>query len=83
MNTIAAGIAAFGVTLGLWFVGEASVAAQPVPWWADSSITTSPITEDSDEWDCRIMGNQVCGPTNGKYPAGRYQDGQLVENWGK
>lgn len=31
------------------------------------------ITEDDPRWDCRTMGNLICGPTNAQgVPAGNY-----------
>jgi hypothetical protein len=34
------------------------------------------ITEDSPGWDCRVHGNQICGPTNDQgVPAGVYGQG--------
>ena len=36
-------------------------------------ITPARVVEDSAEWDCRIHGNQICGPGNHQgVPAGRY-----------
>lgn len=40
------------------------------------------IQEDDPGWDCRIMGDLVCGPTNSQgVAAGRYADGILVQGW--
>lgn len=37
------------------------------------------VQEDSPEWDCRTMGNQVCGPSNDQgMTAGQYANGALV-----
>lgn len=43
-----------------------------------AAIVSAPIAgaqpvEDSPGWDCRIHGNQICGPTNSQgVPAGNY-----------
>lgn len=40
------------------------------------------IQEDDPRWDCRTMGDLVCGPTNSQgVAAGRYEAGALVEVW--
>lgn len=43
------------------------------------------IAEDNPKWDCRTMGNHVCGPDNGNHWAGLYfTDGdgvRLVKPW--
>ena len=58
-------------------VGAAIAAATltlPAP-----TASAAPVTEDSASWDCRTMGNQVCGPTNDQgVVAGQYADGLLV-----
>lgn len=40
------------------------------------------VQEDSPAWDCRTMGNHLCGPgnSNGVVP-GFYQDGKLYADW--
>lgn len=43
---------------------------------------SAPIQEDDPGWDCRSMGDRVCGPTNVQgVPAGLYRGGQLVAVW--
>lgn len=40
------------------------------------------IQEDDPGWDCRTMGDLVCGPTNSQgVTAGRYSAGVLVQGW--
>ena len=41
------------------------------------------IQEDDPGWDCRTMGDRICGPTNSNLvAAGCYNDGaQLVAPW--
>lgn len=39
------------------------------------------ITEDSPRWDCRTMGNHVCGPNGSKYKPGCYVGKTLVIAW--
>jgi hypothetical protein len=39
------------------------------------------ITEDDPRWDCRTMGNLICGPASVDHEPGRYADGVLVEHW--
>lgn len=38
---------------------------------------TAGQAEDSPGWDCRLDGNQICGPGNG-VQAGQYEAGKLV-----
>ncbi|CAA0136346.1 Uncharacterised protein [Mycolicibacterium vanbaalenii] len=60
--------AAFGVPAGGVLV--ASAQAAPV------------VQEDDPGWDCRTMGDRVCGPTNAQgVAAGLYRDGALVSAW--
>ncbi len=46
---------------------------------------SEPVTEDSPSWDCRTMGNLICGPGDNDNPQGfepgRYEAGVLVETW--
>ena len=45
------------------------------PTVPDYVVTTSDIFIDEDDprWDCRVMGNRICGPTNVQgVPAGDY-----------
>lgn len=40
------------------------------------------LQEDDPGWDCRTMGDLVCGPTNDQgVTAGLYSAGQLVTAW--
>lgn len=46
---------------------------------AASPAIASPVTEDDPSWDCRTMGNQICGATNAQgVQAGQYRDGALI-----
>ena len=40
-----------------------------------------PIMEDDPRWDCRTMGNHVCGPNNSQGVAPGYYDhrGELLK----
>lgn len=41
-----------------------------------------PIAEDDPAWDCRVNGNQVCGPDNSNHVApGLYRAGRLASPW--
>jgi hypothetical protein len=42
----------------------AAVIATATPQLAPVDTTTVVIEEDSSHWDCRTMGNLVCGPGN-------------------
>ena len=35
------------------------------------SVAQQRITEDDSRWDCRTMGNKVCGPTSTPTPAAK------------
>lgn len=40
------------------------------------------ITEDDPRWDCRTMGDHVCGPHNSNAVApGLYNEGGLLATW--
>lgn len=41
---------------------------------------SEPVREDTAQWDCRTMGNHVCGPES-EYRPGCYVDGSLAEPW--
>lgn len=42
----------------------------------------APIQEDDPAWDCRTMGDQVCGPHNTQgVPPGLYDGEVLVSPW--
>lgn len=41
--------------------------------WAEGTA----VEEDDSAWDCRTMGNQVCGPGQGEV-AGQYAEGRLI-----
>lgn len=50
------------------------------------TIAPAPVVEAQPEdgfgFDCRMHGNQICGPDNpAGAPAGRYDEGILVESW--
>lgn len=55
----------------------ASMAFAAAPAQADS-----PVTEDDPRWDCRVMGDDICGPgnSNGVEP-GLYVAGHLASPW--
>ena len=86
MNTLKAiGYAAFIALAPSWIAVPHALADQAstdaelceyAPEWAiDASIVCRP-EEDSPEWDCTTMGNQVCGPGNPQGVApGRYENG--------
>jgi hypothetical protein len=62
-------------------VALASIAllfALPAP-----DAVADPVTEDDPAWDCRTMGDQVCGPHNSQgLPPGLYDaQGRLVSPW--
>lgn len=64
------GIAALAVFVGL-VVGAAPVGAVP-----------GVIAEDESGWDCRTMGNRVCGPDNAQgVIAGQYGPDALIIPW--
>lgn len=53
----------------------------PAGGWI-SEAHAAPITEDDPAWDCRTMGDLVCGPANGNGVApGQYAGGALVKAW--
>lgn len=60
-------------------------AAQHVPASAPATVPTAAperITEDDPRWDCRTMGNHICGPRNTEgRPDGCYSNGRLVIAW--
>ena len=42
----------------------------------------APIQEDDAAWDCRIMGDEVCGPNNSNGVApGWYVEGVIFQPW--
>lgn len=53
----------------------------------DATATESPsfsgiITEDDPRWDCRTMGNLICGPANAQgVVAGQYSPDGLIIPW--
>lgn len=72
--TFASG-ALIGLALGMP-VG-ALLAASPA-----SAQPGTAITEDDPRWDCRTMGDHVCGPHNSNAAApGLYNDGGLLASW--
>ncbi|AHJ88558.1 hypothetical protein Jolie1_058 [Mycobacterium phage Julie1] len=50
--------------------------------WGAGVAEAAPIQEDDPAWDCRVNGDQVCGPgnSNGVAP-GLYEAGQLRSPW--
>jgi hypothetical protein len=75
IRAFAAGVVT-GATLVLgvaWGAGAAEAAPD---------LPTAPIQEDDPAWDCRVNGDQVCGPgnSNGVAP-GLYEAGQLRSPW--
>ena len=76
LPTFAAGVlTGAALTIGTLFVVGAPVAsADPGPGTA--------ITEDDPRWDCRTMGDHVCGPHNSNAVApGVYAGGTLQATW--
>lgn len=41
-----------------------SVVAEPSPSFLPPALTAPLVEEDSPEWDCRTMGNRICGPAH-------------------
>ncbi|GAS98822.1 uncharacterized protein RMCC_5787 [Mycolicibacterium canariasense] len=69
-TTLAAGIL-IGAAIGVP-IGPAIITAHAAPT----------IQEDDPDWDCRVDGDRVCGPTNTQGVAtGLYRDGQLAVKW--
>ena len=66
-------------------------AAVTGPFWIASTFdaperpAAQQITEDSEGWDCRTMGNKICGVMQDPYEPGRYEivggEPHLVERW--
>lgn len=80
------GIAVLVMFVGL--VGAAPVGAVTIAEdESGATATESPsfsgvITEDDPRWDCRTMGNRVCGPANGQgVIAGQYGPDGLIIPW--
>ena len=73
MTHIATALLSAGVAL----TGAAALRGEfSTPTVPDYVVTTSGIIimEDDPRWDCRVMGNRVCGPTNVQgVPAGDYR----------
>lgn len=70
-------IATASITLAA-LVGSSNVAVAQT--YGQAPGTSSGIAEDDPRWDCRTMGNEICGPGQG-VQAGQYVDGNLVP-WG-
>ena len=66
---------AFGYQAGITEGATEAPAARAIPTVQD--VTPQ---EDDPAFDCRIHGNQVCGPT-GEFEAGCYNAGVLVVPW--
>lgn len=78
--------AALAITGAAWVTGYPAHAEpsngtpiQALPWGPD----TNPCTEDSDCWDCALMGNHTCGPanSNGYEPGCYHETGALLAAW--
>ncbi len=72
---IAAGIAA-GFSIGNQADMGSDTPAAPVPTVQE----VAQPQEDDPDFDCRVHGNDVCGPT-GEHQAGCYNAGDLVMPW--
>jgi hypothetical protein len=54
--------AAAAILVALAIVGWLALAMPPANAHPTSSSTPTRITEDDPRWDCRTMGNRLCGP---------------------
>lgn len=71
-----------GILAGLAFGYQAGVteAATATPTTAAVPTVQAEPQEDDPAFDCRIHGNDICGPT-GEFEAGCYSDGVLTIPW--
>lgn len=76
MHTRTAVAVAAGAVVGL-------LAGLPVPTAAAEPGPGPFITEDDPRWDCRVNGDQVCGPTNDQGVAPGLYDARamLISAW--
>ena len=77
MKTLTTHIATALLTAGVALTGAAALRGEfSTPNMPDYVVTTSGIIiyEDDPRWDCRTMGNRICGPTNAQsVPAGDHR----------
>jgi hypothetical protein len=76
-------LAAFVAVLAMIALSPSAPAQAQSTAPATMAQPTAPaITEDSPAWDCRTMGNGLCGPgnANGATP-GYYRGGKLYADW--
>lgn len=45
--------------------------------FAHPDYTYPAVADDSPQWDCQTMGDQICGPGSG-VTAGQYRNGVLI-----
>ena len=63
------------LSAGVALTGAAALRGEFSHHTLDYVVTNSGIIiyEDDPRWDCRVMGNRICGPTNVQgVPAGDY-----------
>ena len=76
MKTFATHLVTALLSAGVALTGAAALRGEfSSPTVPDYVVTTSGIIimEDDPRWDCRTMGNRICGPTNSQgVPAGGY-----------
>ena len=74
MKTLVSHLVTAVLSAGIALTGAAALRGEFSTTVPDYVVTTSGIImEDDPRWDCRVMGNRVCGPTNMQgVPAGDY-----------
>ena len=83
MKTFTTHLATALLSAGVALTGAAALRGEFSTTDRDYVVTTSGIIiyEDDPRWDCRVMGNRVCGPTNVQgVPAGDYSRLRLAGN---
>ena len=82
--TAIAALAAVGLPGAVAYAQPADQAVKPGACYTEAwaEIPCPVIAEDDPGFDCRTMGDLVCGPTNVQgVDAGLYRGGQLVAVW--
>lgn len=69
-----------GLAVGCTHGGVTTPQAAEAPSVTTTSTATTEPNDDEPSFDCRIHGNEVCGP-GGAYAAGCYVDGELAVAW--
>jgi hypothetical protein len=69
-----------GATKTRYLPGATKTIIKKVPK-ATEKVAPRKIQEDDPGWDCRTMGNRICGPKGSAFEAGCYRNRVLVIAW--